>query len=150
MNFKLLLSVLRLYESNMRNLHWNSRGEEFNDAHKSITEEYYELLSETIDKVAEIMSMFDIYPPNYSESLSIINSSNRDFLIVKSDILYDRSSIISEVHIMLRDINDLFAMVLSDEKFEDPLNAGIKSELEDILYKFTFEYRYINKRRLQN
>ena len=36
-----LNSVLRLYESNYRNLHWNSKGIDFNDSHKSITTEYY-------------------------------------------------------------------------------------------------------------
>ena len=147
MKFKLLNAVLRLYETNFRLLHWNAAGEEFNDAHKSITEQYYEMLAGVIDEVSEIMGIFDIFPPNYVEVLDIIKEAETRFIIVESGKLYSRADIIKLTNIMFEDIRTLLVSVLEDYTFEDPINAGVKSKLEDILYRFTFEQQYINKRR---
>ena len=147
MKFKMLNAVLRLYESNVRLLHWNSAGEEFNDGHKSITEEYYEMFAEVIDQISEIMAIFDILPPNYIEVWDIIKESDKTYLVVESEKLYTRADAIRIMQVMFRDIIDLLKDVLEDYTFEDTVNAGIKSELENILYKFTFQYGYINKRR---
>ena len=143
-----LNAVMRLYESNFRNLHWNSVGNEFNDAHKEITTEYYELLAGTIDQISEIMAMFGLKAPNYIEVLDILKESSLSYCIVDSNVVYTRADIIKFSDIMLGDICKLLADVLDDEQLEDTINAGIKSELENILYQFTLQYRYINKRRL--
>ena len=50
-----LNAVLRLYHQNFLNLHWNSAGEEFNDAHKGISTDYYELCDKYIDTTAEMI-----------------------------------------------------------------------------------------------
>lgn len=148
MKFKVLNAVLRLYESNMRNLHWNSAGEEFNDSHKSITEEYYELLAETVDKISEIMAIFEINAPNYVEVLMIIKQCEKSFLVVESTKLYSRADVVRLIDVMFKDIIELIVDVLEDYTFENPANAGVKSELENILYTFTFQQKYINGRKL--
>jgi DNA-binding ferritin-like protein len=146
MKLKLLNAVMRLYESNIRNLHWNSAGEEFNDAHKSITEEYYELLSESIDKIAEIMGIYDIPAPNYVEVITVIRSVEKSYTLIDSSKLYNRGEIIVFIDTMFEDIIELLDDIIENSDIE--MNAGVRSELETILYEFTFQKNYINKRRL--
>ena len=134
MKFKLLNSVLRLYEANIRNLHWNS--------------EYYEMFSDLVDEISEIMGIFDETAPNYVEVLAIIKNSDKDFLVIDSNKLYSRADIIKFMDVMFEDIRVLLVDVLSDYCFEDHMNDGVKSKLEDILYDLTFQQKYINKRRL--
>lgn len=146
--FNELLSVMRLYESNFRNLHWNSRGEEFNDAHKSITEEYYELYAKNIDRVAEMNSMLGFLPPNYIETAEIINNSEVNYVVIDSAVLYDRKAIVTVADNMFADTCALLAAVLQEECFNDHINDGIKSEFESVLYDFTLQWKYINGRKL--
>ena len=104
MKLKLLNAVMRLHESNIRNLHWNSAGEEFNDAHKEITTEYYELLSDNVDKTAELLAMFGINAPNYIEVIQTIKESGSDYMLVNSNKLYNREEIIKIMDDIFNDI----------------------------------------------
>ncbi len=74
----LLHSVLRVYASNFMNLHWNACGEEFNDAHKAISTDYYELCDKYIDSTAEMIARLGVNPPNYNEVMHIIFHHNID------------------------------------------------------------------------
>lgn len=146
MKLKELDALLRLYEANFRVLHWNSVGIDFNDSHKSITTEYYEMISDTIDKIAEILCMLGENPCNYLEAVKIVMNNNQNYTVVKSTDKYDRPAIVQLSNTMLNDICRLLAE--SIEEVQDPINAGIKSELESILYDYTLQARYINARRL--
>lgn len=148
MKFRELLAVMKLYESNFRNLHWNTKGIEFNDTHKGITEEYYEMYADNIDKVAEMMAMLGINPPTFFESADIIQNSESEYVTVDSNTLYNREAIVNIANDMLMSTCGLLAEVLKEECFEDMINAGIKSEFETILYTFTLQARYINARKL--
>ena len=145
---KLLQAVLRLYCSNMSVLHWNSTGEEFNDAHRGIAEVYEDLFHKHIDDIGEFITRFDGFPANYKEVLELIESADHDFLMVDSSRLYTRKDIILLSQTMLNDTVNLISEVLDDDTLEDHINAGMKSELETILNEFDLQYRYINKRRL--
>ena len=140
-------AMLRLYEQNFRNLHWNSVGLEFNDSHKNITTEYYEMVSDTVDEIAEILCMVDLDPANYMEAINILNSSNCNFLIIDSKKKYTKAEIVKESQVMLSDICNSLANIASS--VEEPIYAGIKSDLEDILYKYSKEMMYLNKRRIE-
>lgn len=145
MKLVLLDALLRLYEQNFRNLHWNAKGEDFNDSHKSITTEYYEMVSEDVDKVAEILAMMGENPCNYPQALEIINADEGKFVIVDTEKLYTRAEIIEISGIMFNDICNILSVIITE--MENPLDAGIRSELETLLYNYTLQYRYINKRR---
>ena len=108
MKLKILDALLRLYEQNFRNLHWNSIGLEFNDSHKNITTEYYEMLSKSVDEVAEILCMYGVDPANYIEALDIIQSCEKKYLIVDSKTKYSKEEIVKSADIMLKDICQLF------------------------------------------
>ena len=143
--FKMLNDVMRLYENNFRIMHWNSAGEEFNDGHVNITEKYYDMLAENIDKVSEIMGMLNIFPDGYD--LDTLPEDNR-FIRVDSNKYYSRKEAIEISEQMLNDISNLIVIVLEDQIINLPNNAGIKSELETLLYTIQFESRYLNKRKL--
>lgn len=143
-----LISVMKLYEANFRNLHWNSAGEEFNDAHKDITTNYYELFADNIDKVAEMMAMLDMNAPNYMDTVKIIDECEKEYMVVDTSQFYNRKAIVDAANVMLNDVCILLADVLQEECFEDHINDGIKSEFETILYDFSLQARYINKRKL--
>lgn len=143
--FKMLNDVMRLYENNFRIMHWNSTGEEFNDGHVNITEKYYDMLAENIDKVSEIMGMLNIFPDGYD--LDTLPEDNR-FIRVDSNKYYSRKEAIEISEQMLNDISNLIVIVLEDQIINLPNNAGIKSELETLLYTIQFESRYLNKRKL--
>ena len=49
---------------------------------------------------------------------------------------------------MLNDICNLLSDCI--EEINEPINAGIRSELETQLYNYTLQARYINARRLGN
>ena len=147
MKLKLLDAVLRLYEQNFRNLHWNSVGLEFNDSHKNITTEYYEMVSEDVDAVAEILCMFNVNPANYIEAYDMISKSESKFLIVDSSKKYTKAEIVDLSETMLKDICELVAAIIT--QIQNPLDAGIKSEFESMLFKYSKEARYLNARRME-
>lgn len=147
MKLVVLDALLRLYEQNFRNLHWNAKGEDFNDSHKSITTEYYEMVSEDVDKVAEILAMLGINPCNYPQAMEIVSQQEEKYIIVENDKLYTRAEIIEISQIMFNDICNLLSA--SIEELNNPLDAGIRSELETLLYNYTLQFRYINKRRTE-
>lgn len=146
MKLVILDALLRLYEQNFRNLHWNAKGEDFNDSHKSITTEYYEMVSEDVDKIAEILAMLGTNPCNYPQAMDIIGQQAEKYLIVDNSKLYTRAEIIEISEIMFNDICNLLSE--SIEELNNPLDAGIRSELETLLYNYTLQHRYINKRRM--
>ena len=140
-------AVLRIYEQNFRNLHWNSKGIEFNDSHKNITTEYYEMISADVDKVAEILAMLGIDPFNYLEAAEYVTKSEVKYFVVDSKTHYSKLEICKFADIMLNDICTIIAAAI--EEVTDPINAGVKSELESMLYNYFLQARYLNKRRLE-
>lgn len=146
--FKKLNSTMRIYESNIRLLHWNTVGEEFNDAHKEITEPYYEMIAKDIDRVSEIMGMINIFPPNYLEVYAIVKKYNENYVVVDSGKLYNRREISEKIGAMFGDITDIISEILDSDDLQSTKQAAIKSELESIMFDFDFQRRYINKRRL--
>ena len=140
-------AVLRIYEQNFRNLHWNSKGIEFNDSHKNITTEYYEMVSEDVDKVAELLAMLNIDAFNYLEAADYITKSETKYFIVDSKTHYSKLEICKFADIMLNDICSILSAAI--EELSNPLDAGIRSELETMLYNYSLQARYLNKRRIE-
>ena len=144
--FKKLHDFMRFYESHLRIMHWNSAGEEFNDNHVNITEKYYEMISKHIDEIAEIMGIFNIFPDGYVEVCSVVNFDNTG-IHIDANKYYTRAESIEVIDKIFGHLIELFVDVLKEGIIEDPKYAGVKSTLEDILYQYTFQKDYINKRR---
>ena len=144
----MLNSVLRVYCSNFSVLHWNSVGEEFNDAHRNIAEEYEDLFHKYVDTTAEMATRLGSNPLNYVEVIELMQKCDKKYVIIDSKKLYTRKEIIVLADRMLADICDIISATIEWEVLQTPINAGIRSELESILNDFDLQYRYINKRRL--
>ena len=144
----MLNSVLRVYCSNFSVLHWNSAGEEFNDAHRNIAEEYEELCHKYVDVTAEMATRLGSNPLNYLEVIELMQKCEKDYVVIDSKRLYTRKDIIAMADKMFADICDILVATLEWEPMKAGINAGIKAELETILNDFDLQYRYINKRRL--
>lgn len=144
----MLNSVLRVYCSNFSVLHWNAAGEEFNDAHRSIAEEYEDLFHKYVDVTAEMATRLGSNPLNYVEVYDLMKDCEKNYLLVDSKKLYSRKEIIGLADKMLADICDLLSATIEWEELKAPINAGIRSELESILNDFDLQFRYINRRRM--
>lgn len=141
-----LNAMLRLYESNFLNLHWNAKEEDFNDSHKGISTDYYELAGKYVDVTAEMVCRLGRCPLNYQE-VGIL-SEKSGYTVVESQKLYSREDIIELSDKMLGDIVTAIGNCLESEEMKATINAGIKSTLESMLDEFDIQYRYINKRRM--
>ena len=139
-----LNAMLRVYNANFLNIHWNAATENFDDIHKGITTDYYELCDKYIDSTAEMIARFAVNAPNYMEVAKI--AEEKQFLVVDSSVLYDRATTINLSDKMLGDICKLIVVCLDEIK--ETYNSGIKSDLEAMLSEFDLQYRYINKRRI--
>lgn len=145
---KILLAVLQLYRSNFQNLHWNAAGNEFDKMHNDITGSYKDLCDQNVDIVAEMLTRLGVNPANYKETLDIITSSDKDYLLIDSTVLYEKLDIVKFADIMLQDILKEIEMTLSTPEIKDNIsNVGIKAELEGIHNTFDLQYRYLNRRR---
>lgn len=143
-----LNAILRLYHQNFLNLHWNSAGEEFNDAHKSISTDYYELCDKYIDTTAEMICRLGGNPLNYIQVVEFLTNQDSKYFVTDSSKMYERKDIIKWSDVMLGDILKNIEEVLEDDEAEDSCNIGIKSDLEAMHSEFDLQYRYINKRRM--
>ena len=144
----MLNSVLRVYCSNFSVLHWNAAGEEFNDAHRGIAEEYEDLFHKYVDVTAEMATRLGYNPLNYVEVVELLKNCDKDYVLIDSTKLYTRKEMIGLADKMLADICDIISATIEDESLKAPINAGIRSELESILNDFDLQYRYINRRRM--
>ena len=144
-----LLAVLTLYRSNFQNLHWNAKGIDFDNAHKEITTDYYEMVNGTIDQIAEMATRNGINPMNLIDLVNSINNSERNYYSVDASQLYSREDIVQASDIMLKDIIDLLISLHgSEEIMNTPINIGFRSTIESIIDQYDLQYRYINKRKM--
>ena len=104
------------------------------------------MLSKSVDEVAEILCMYGVDPANYIEALDIIQSCEKKYLIVDSKTKYSKEEIVKSADIMLKDICQLLSEIIP--QITNPLDAGIKSEFETMLFNYSKEARYLNARRL--
>lgn len=143
-----LFAVLVLYRMNFENLHWNSKGLGFDDAHKNISTEYYEKVNDDVDVVAEMLVRLGVNPMNYREVFEYITNSSNDYMIVESNTLYSKKDVISMSQILLTNISNAIVAVLDSDYMQETINAGMKSTLETLLDYYDLQARYINSRKL--
>ena len=103
------------------------------------------MLAEDVDAIAEILCMYGANPVNYVEAYEIIKNTDNKYYIVNSMEKFDKAKIVEISEVMLNDICKLLSEIIP--QVTNPLDAGIKSELESMLFKYSKEARYLNKRR---
>lgn len=139
-----LQALLTTHADNFRILHWKACGHNFDSAHK-IAENYYEMLSNDIDDVAEIMIRYDINPLNMISCVKLSLEYNTIKDTVKPSNNYDKYDIVEISDSILEELCSIIKDTIQD--FQDEDSIGVKSYLESLFEKYDKEYRYINRRR---
>ena len=147
MDFRIFLSVLLIYQHNFRILHWNACGCHFDTIHE-LANNYYNTLSEYIDKIAEIAIRLNQKPVDYKEAAELLESyDGHDFTMLEADKDYDDNAFTAQCDTMFADVLTCIEELLKSSELEDVKNVGIKADLESMYSEVDLQYRYINKRR---
>lgn len=139
--FKKLLSLLVVYQYNLRVLHWKVVGLNFDGKH-NLFGDYYAKFDEFIDSVAELALELDVNPASFSEAFAILQSLEEDVIICKGT----------------EDYNPKEALLITGKMFEhllrvvescqEGLPTDVQGSLDDIKQYLRLEGRYKNKRRI--
>lgn len=142
------LEVLTLYSYNMKVIHWNSIGKQFDDIHE-LGDKYHGMINGTIDTIAEMIGMTEENIPSFSELVKSLDKSDKDYIVVGGDEKYTIESGVKLIDTMLKDIVEILNSILEDLEKSETNMAGIRSEIETIQFEYKKEYSYFNKRRTQ-
>lgn len=142
MNFRKIEAVLILYRHNFQLLHWLVKDEQF-EAFHSLTNIYYEKMSEFLDSITEIGLTYDNRPIDLQEAYELLKEDDGDFKSLLADTDYSREDIIENIDIMFNDLMSLFKELIND--LEE--NPGAKSTIENMYSYLDIECNYKNKRR---
>lgn len=149
MNLKELCAVLTVYSHNFHVLHWGATGHRFDDIHR-LADQYYKMITDDIDVVAEQGLRLGQNPGGYSENLAILEHCKSSFLCLDyEDVNYEefcRYTAAMLEHILMCIANVLKSDIIADEI----ANVGIKSTLEAMYEKYDLQMRYLNKRRSED
>lgn len=142
MKLKTLLSVLMVYYSNFKVLHWMAEGEAFFTLHEK-ADEYADMLLADMDNVGEICLRANEGVVNYIEALRMIEEDeNYEFLLINSGETYDVEKFKNNAIKMFNDILTCIKEALN----EGIENIGIKSTLEGMYDKYDLQANYLLKR----
>lgn len=145
MDFRMLLSIMCVYTHNMKVIHWNSAGKQFDRIHVKITDDYYNMIAGDQDAIAEMMGMLDIAPVGYLEAYEILKKSDNDYVMLEGGQEFEYESAIKAIDVMLSDIVDALEKILETDEVED--DPGIRSTLETLHFNYSKELKFFNKRR---
>lgn len=148
MKLQELLSLMVIHEHNFRVIHWNCIGKKFDKIH-SITKEYYEMLSDDQDIVAEMAMRCGEKCVGYSEAEKILSEySDKNFKIISSEEMFDYKKFCDDVSQMLDDICYGIGSVLEEKEISENIsNVGIKATLEGLYDRYDLQKRFIHTRR---
>ena len=142
MNLRTFLSVLTVYHTNFKVLHWMAEGKSFFVIHEK-ADDYSNYILNDIDIVGEMCLRSNEGIVNYTEALNIIeDDENHEFLLINSNESYDVEKFKKNASKMFNDILSCIKEIL-DEGVE---NIGIKASLESMYDKYDLEVNYLLKR----
>lgn len=146
MNEKLevLLSTLIVAQANFRTLHWMSSGKKFDRQH-SLSAEYEEMVSGSIDTVAEILLRYQNKVPTLSEA---ITKSALQLIDGGQSINYEAFN--AHVGTQLSRILSCILTVLNDDNIQNDIrNVGVKADLEGLFSSYDLQFRYLHAHRVR-
>ena len=145
MDFTTLGALLRLYEHNMKVLHWGCYGPKFDRGHK-LCDEYAAMIHDDVDWAGETGLRLDQNPPSFDQILELLKASEHNYIVCQYKLI-DYPELTKTVAKMLNDIIEACIEIHDSDLLEEPRNIGIKSAIEAIIDKYDFEARYLNRRR---
>lgn len=147
-SFKELTAVFALEAHNFKVLHWMAKGKQFDRIHVKLASDYYDMVSDDLDVVAELGMRLDEGVPNYAEVIKLLMKTDCcEYEIIEAEDV-DYETFVEKADKILHDIiTSIICVYKRDDIQNDVINVGIKSTLEGLLEKYDLQYRYLNKRR---
>ena len=142
-NLLKLQAILTVHADNFRILHWKACGKNFDSAHK-IAGDYYDMVSDDVDNIAEILLRYDVNPLNIFNCIKVAVKSGTNVSIPPQND-YTKEEVIKYSGLILTEILNVIAEAL--EEAQNPVSVGVKAYLESLYDKYDKESRYLNKRR---
>ena len=146
MDFTTLGALLRVYEHNMKVLHWGCFGPKFDRAH-TLCDQYADMIHEDIDWAGETGLRIDQNPPSFDKIVEILQNADDNYIVCQYKLV-EYPEVAKTIERMLHDIMNALKSIHESDMMEDPSNMGIKSTIESIYDKYDFEVRYLNRRRM--
>lgn len=135
-NLSGLFTLLNIYEYNLKMLHWQVEGEQF-DVYHELLEDYYKQIFEYIDIIAEYLVSKHIEIPKYG---TIASEEDYNFIENKS---YSIVEVKELVELMFSEILTYIGILMEEQNF----TPGIKSKLDEMYFYFEKELDFKNKHR---
>jgi len=145
MSLKILLSALVLQTHNVRILHWNVTGLDFDPVHKTL-DSYHEMLDGLADEVAEIGIQVGIAPVGLFEVFGILKDDNRTYVSLNGSKKFTSKEAFICINDIFKNLIDLYTEVCNS----DALPPDIVNKLEEHMYTLRKELQYKNVSRLYN
>jgi DNA-binding ferritin-like protein len=143
MNYKLLLAKLIACHHNLRILHWNVYGLDFDPVHQLLGD-YYEQLSDFVDSVAELGMQVNISPLGLTEAVSLLETDAGEHEILLGDDKFSSSSVFNAINRMFGSLIDQYDSVIEAKG----LPSDIINKLEEQQQWFRLQRDYKNKKRM--
>ena len=148
MTFKELTAVFALEAHNFKVLHWMAKGKQFDRIHVKLASDYYDMVSDDLDVIAEYGMRLKEGVPNYADVITLLKDTDCcDYEIIEGNDV-DYETFVAKADKILGDIIKSIICVYKREDIQnEPINVGIKSGLEGLIDKYDLQYRYLNERR---
>ena len=105
--FRNLLAALILFQHNVKILHWNLVGVDFDPVHQLLGD-YYDQLGEFIDDIAETSIQLEIPPVGLTEAFDILNGLNDDFVALEGKEIFTSEESFNSLGIMFEKLLSLY------------------------------------------
>lgn len=123
-DIRLYLSLLTVYESNCRTLHWLLKSKNgWHTGHERFAT-YYEQLGEFMDQTAEQLLTIGDRPVNDAEALKLVEESQIDAFLLGTDQDYDMVAANQAAYRMFKLLNQLSVEIATDD--------GIPADVADV------------------
>lgn len=139
MSLRKLISILVLYQYNLRVMHWKCSGSKFPYIH-TLIDEYISKYNEFIDTIAEMNLALGGSIPSYNDINSDLSDINSDFegfsININSNDYISGEDIYKGLNIIFNN-----TLILIENMYEDQ-PSWIKSNLDNIITYLNIEGKY--------
>lgn len=113
-----------------------------------LASDYYDMVSDDLDVIAEYGMRLKEGVPNYAEVITLLKDTDCcDYEIIEGNDV-DYETFVTKADKILGDIiKSIICVYKRDDIQNEPINVGIKSGLEGLIDKYDLQYRYLNERR---
>lgn len=147
MDFTNFSAVLTVYRHNFKILHWGASGKKFDRIHK-LADEYADMVAADLDVVAEMALRNGQSPCSMNNAVEILHNIDGNFLVMDFNNHISYEEFCASTSAMLTSILSCISQLHESELVNNPINIGIKSDLEAMFAKYDLQARYLNARRM--